>query len=187
MESTFARQVNLETTGQPADFSYPHSLSRPCEIAGKIQDWSAPRSLRSARGKELEKVQAFDSQIHIINGVAGGEDRGAEGREGDADEVRTGEDERGLAGGGDADDPVVAVQTRGDVDVALARDGETLRAAEAAIPGAGVAVGLNGPDGFIGRERGSGDEERACGVDGEMIGGDAGLERGVHEDLALGD
>ena len=55
-----------------------------------------------------------------------------------------------------------------------------------AIPGAGFAVGVDGPDGVVGGERGAGDEERAGGVDGHVIGGGAGLEGGVDEDLALG-
>src|SRR5208282_2415263 len=120
------------------------------------------------------------------NGVVGGEDGGAEGREGDADEVGGGEDERSLGVWSDADQSVAAMEAGGEVDVALAGDGQALRAAEAAEPGAGVAVGLNGPDGFIGGERRSGDKDRAGGVDGEVIGGGAGLERGMNEDLALG-
>jgi hypothetical protein len=88
--------------------------------------------------------------------------------------------------GRDADQAAAAVEAGGEIDVSLARDGQALRTAEAAIPGARVAVGLDGPDGVVGGERRGGDEERAGGVDGEVIGGDAGLERGVDEDLALG-
>ncbi len=100
--------------------------------------------------KALEQVQALDSQVHIINGVVGGEDGGAERRKGHADQVGAGEDERCLALGCDADDAAAAVEAGGKVNVALARDGEALRAAKTAIPDARVAVGIDGPDGVVG-------------------------------------
>ena len=78
------------------------------------------------------------------------------------------------------------METGGQIDVALVVERQSLRTAQAAIPGAGVAVGLDGPDGVVGAERGAGDEERAGCADGQMIGSDAGLEGGVDEDLALG-
>jgi len=40
----------------------------------------------------------------------------------------------------------------------------------------GLAVRVDGPDGVVGRKRRTGDVERACGVEGEVIGRDAGLE-----------
>ena len=55
--------------------------------------------------------------------------------------------------GCDAHESVAAVQAGGDIDIALAGDGQALWAAEAAIPDARVAVGLDGPDGFVGRKR----------------------------------
>ncbi len=79
------------------------------------------------------------------------------------------------------------MEAGGEVDVAVLGERQALGTAQAAIPGAGVAVGLDGPDGVVGGERGAGDEERSVGVDGQVIGGDAGLERGVDEDLALRD
>ena len=59
------------------------------------------------------KAQSFDSQVHIINGFVGGEDGGAEGGEGHADEVYAGEDEGGFAVGGDADQAAAAVKAGG--------------------------------------------------------------------------
>jgi hypothetical protein len=40
-----------------------------------------------------KQIQSFDSQVHIINGFAGGEDGGSEGGEGQSDEVCAGENE----------------------------------------------------------------------------------------------
>src|ERR1035438_3598404 len=78
------------------------------------------------------------------------------------------------------------MEAGGNVDVTLFGEREALGAAETAIPGACVAVGLNGPDSVVGRERWRRDEEGAGGVDGQVIGRDAGLQGGVDEDLALG-
>ena len=102
----------------------------------------------------------MDAQVDIIDGFVGGEDYGAEGGEGYSDKVGAGEDEGGFACGGDADQAAAAMEAGGEVDIAHFGEREALGTAEAAIPGAGVAVGLDGPDGVVGGERGAGDEER---------------------------
>jgi hypothetical protein len=69
----------------------------------------------------LEQGHAFDSQVHIINSAVefglglevGGEDGGAEGGEGYADEAVSGEDERGLALRGDANEAAAAMEAGG--------------------------------------------------------------------------
>src|ERR1039458_994855 len=107
----------------------------------------------------LEQTQSFYSQVHIINGFVGGEDGGSEGGEDQADEVCAGEHEGGLALRGDAHQAALATEAGGQVDVALFGECEALRTAQAAVPGAGFAVRLDGPDGVVGAERGGGDEE----------------------------
>jgi hypothetical protein len=67
----------------------------------------------------LKQREPFDSQVHIINGIVGGEDGGAQGRKGDADEVCSGEDEGCLAVGGYANQAAAAVEAGGEVDVAI--------------------------------------------------------------------
>ena len=138
------------------------------------------------RGQLLKQIQAFYTQVHIINGFVGGEDGGAQGGEGYADQIGTGEDEGGFALGGDADQATATVEAGGEVDVAIFGEGEALGRPRPRIPGAGFAMGVDGPDGVVGGEGRGGNEEGSFGVDGEVIGGDAGLECGVDEDLALG-
>src|SRR5580658_10921409 len=135
--------------------------------------------------RKLKKRHAFNAQVDVVNGIAGGEDGGAKRRKGYADEVGAGEGERGFAGGGDADQAAAAVEAGCDVDVAVFGEREALGTAEAAIPDGCFAVGVDGPDGVVGVEGGGGDEKNAFGIDGEVIGGDGRLKRGVDEDLAL--
>jgi hypothetical protein len=85
---------------------------------------------------------------------------------------------------GDADDAAAAMEAGGQINVALFGEREALGTAQSAIPGTGVAVGLDGPDGVVGAKRGAGDKEGSGGVDCDVIGGRAGLEGGVDEDLA---
>src|SRR3569833_991310 len=77
------------------------------------------------------------------------------------------------------------METGGDIDVAVRGECESLGAAESAIPRASFTMGIDGPDRVIRRERGAGDKKRTYGVDCEVVGGDAGLKRGVNEDLAV--
>ena len=84
--------------------------------------------------RELKGSHSFHSQFHIINCIAVGEDGGAEGREGNADKVDAGDNERGFAGGRDAHQAAAAVEAGGDVDVAILGEGESLRPTKAAIP-----------------------------------------------------
>ena len=78
------------------------------------------------------------------------------------------------------------MQAGGEVDAAVFGECEALGAAKSAIPGLSLAVGVDGPDGVVGVERGRGDKERAFGVDSEMVESDRGLKSRVDEDLALG-
>ena len=83
----------------------------------------------------------------------GGEDGGAQRAEGYADEVVAGDNQRGFARWCDADKAAAAVETGGDVDVSIFGEGEALGTAEASIPGADFAMGVDGPDGVVGEER----------------------------------
>ena len=65
----------------------------------------------------------------LVDGVAGGEGRFAIGQQAEADEVRAGDNERGLAGRRDAHDATVAGERGGDVEVVGAIEGEALGAA----------------------------------------------------------
>ena len=92
-----------------------------------------PMSLRSWC-RRLEKAQAFDSQVHIINGAIGlvrgleigGQDGGSEGRKGDADEAGSGQDQGCIAFGSDADQASAAVEAGSEIDVSIFGEGETL-------------------------------------------------------------
>ncbi len=122
----------------------------------------------------------------MVEGVAGGEGGVAVFEEGEADEVAAGDGEGGLVVAVDADDAALAVEAGGDVEVVVDVEGHALGAAEALIEDGGVAVAVDGVDDLVGGGGGAGDEERAGVVEGEVVGGDAGLERGVDEDLAAG-
>jgi hypothetical protein len=67
----------------------------------------------------LRQTEAFYAQVHIINGLIGGENGIAEGGEGDADEVDSGENERGLALGSHANQSATPVKAGCEVDVAV--------------------------------------------------------------------
>ena len=57
----------------------------------------------------------MDVPPEMVDGVGGGEDDGAVGGECEADEVVARDRERGLALRGNADDPTLAIERRGDV------------------------------------------------------------------------
>ena len=122
----------------------------PLTAPWRVASISLRAAASSPRVRQLEQAQSFDAQVNIINGLLCGEDGGAQGRESDATEVGSGEDESCLSAGSDADQTAAAVKAGGKIDVAFLGEGQTLRTAEAAIPGAGVTVGLDGPDGVIG-------------------------------------
>jgi hypothetical protein len=96
----------------------------------------------------------MNPQVNIINGLVGGEDGGAERGEGKPDEIGAGDGEGCFSFGGDADETALTVEAGGDIEISVGGEGETLRAAEAAIPDAGSAMGVDGPDGVVGGERG---------------------------------
>ena len=158
-------------------------LRRLLSTADRTREAEAVR----LKADSLEQIQPFNSQVHIINGVIGGQDCGAERRKRNAHQIVAGQHQRGLALWRDAHQPAAAVQAGGNEYIALAGNGQSLRTAQPAIPGARVAVRLNGPDGLVRRERRRRDEQRAGGIHGEVIGGYAWLERGVHKDLPLRD
>ena len=87
--------------------------------------------------------------------------------------------------GCDADDAAAAVEAGGHVDAAVARQRQSLGTAQAAIPCARVSVGIDGPDGVVGRERGTGDEEHPRAVHRQVIRRHARLQRGMDEDFAV--
>ena len=116
--------------------------------------------------------------------VAGGEGCAAVFEEGQAYEVVAGDGEGGFAVGCDADDAALAVEACGYVEVVVDVEGEALSAAEALVEDSGVAVAVDGVDGLVAGGGGAGDEEGSGVVEGEMVGGDAGLEGGEDEDLA---
>jgi len=122
----------------------------------------------------------------VVEGVAGGEGGVAVFEEGEADEIAAGDGYGGFALGGDAEDAALAVEAGGDVEVAVDVEGHALSAAETLIEDSGVAVAVDGVDGLVAAGGGAGDEERARVVEGEVVGGDGGFERGVDEDLATG-
>ena len=125
-----------------------------------------------------------DAKIGVVEGVPGGQGGAAVFEEGEAYEVGSGDCEGGLFIGGDADDAAAAVEAGGDVQVVVDVEGDALGAAEALVEDGGGAVGVDGVDGLVGAGGGAGDEECSGGIEGEVVGGDGGLEGGVDEDFA---
>jgi hypothetical protein len=122
----------------------------------------------------------------VVESVSGGEGGVAVLEEGKTYKVAAGDDEGGLVVAVDADDAALSVEAGGDVEVVVGVNCHALGAAEALVEDGGVAVAVDGVDGLVGGGGGAGDEECSGVVEGEMVGGDAGFERGVDEDLAAG-
>src|SRR6185437_531306 len=89
----------------------------------------------------LDQRPAGDAEVEVIEGAASRKRGAAVVEEAEADEVVAGDEE--LGGGAvrrDADDAAAALQRGRDVDVAVGIEREALRAAEALVEDAGVAV-----------------------------------------------
>src|SRR4051812_47639305 len=114
----------------------------------------------------------------MIEGVPGGEHGAAVLNEGQPDEVVSGDDEACFALRRDANDAALTAKAGGDVEIVFEIEGHALGAAESLEEDGGVAVAVDGVNSLIGRGGGPGDEERPLLVEGEVIGGDGGLERG---------
>ena len=121
-----------------------------------------------------------------IGGGGGGEDERVVGIEGEADDVDSGNDEARLSFRGDADDAAVSAPGGGHVEVALEVEGESLGTSEMSEERSDDAVRIDLIDAVVGGGGGTGDVEISVGRKGQVIGGDAGLEGGKDEDLAVG-
>ena len=113
------------------------------------------------------------------------ENRGFAGREGQAHQALAGDFKIGIAFGRDLDDAALAGERSGDIHIAVDIESQSLWTSEAAIEDGDGSVRINFVNGVETGSGGSGDKQIALRAEGEMIGGDAGLERGKDEDLAV--
>src|SRR5690348_13695869 len=168
------------------------SISEPTAmVSASMRVGHLPKRLQWGlrRARLLEETQAFHAQRHIINGGVGSHDGAARWTEGQTDDAAAADDDLRIvlwgAIDGQAQHPAPSAMRGGYIERPGDIDGHALRTAEAAIVNARAAVAVDGVDDVIAGCRGSRDEERAVETESQVIGGDAGLDRGEDENLAI--
>src|SRR5581483_8770816 len=129
--------------------------------------------------------QALDAPGDVVDGVVGGEHGGPAGSKGEADETLSGNHQRGLLFGSDLHNSAAATQGGSNVQVAVHIEGQTLGTSQAAVEHLGGAVRIHAIDGIEAGGGWAGDKEVAIRAERQVIGGDAGLQRGKDKNLAL--
>src|ERR1035437_3448629 len=120
-----------------------------------------------------------------MHAAGGGEHgRGAAG-ERQSNQVLPRYDQRRLAIGCDPHNAAAAVERSRDIEVVVNIDRQSLRTPESAIEDADGAVRIDLLNGIEARSRGPGDIQISVAAEGEMRGGNARLQHGKHEDLAV--
>ena len=149
----------------------------------KSASWDGATTFHGETWRSIPAAgQALNIPGKMMDGAGGGENYGASRSEGQADQALAGDFEIGLAVGCDLHDAARAGERSGDVEIAIDVEGQSLRASQAFVERAHRAVGID----FVDASRcGSGDEQIALRAEGQVIGGDAELERGKDEDLLV--
>src|SRR5579859_5493307 len=121
----------------------------------------------------------------MMYAAGGGQHGSAAGGEGESDQSVACNRQRSFLVGGDLHNASLAGQRGGDVEIAVNVKGQPLRPAQSAIEDVHGAVHVNAVDGIEAGGRGAGDKKRAIGMEGEMVGGDAGFQRGKDKNLPV--
>src|ERR1035437_6755163 len=120
-----------------------------------------------------------------MHAAGGGEHgRGAAG-ERQSNQVLPRYDQRRLAIGCDPHNAAAAVERSRDIEVVVNIDRQSLRTPESAVEDADGAVRIDLLNGIEARSRGASDVQISVVAEGEVIGRDARLQHGEHEDLTV--
>src|SRR5208283_2188954 len=91
----------------------------------------------------------------------------------------------GMTLGRDAHDAAVPAEGSDHEEIAVLIEGETLRAAKAAIEDVYFAILIDAIDAVVTGGGGAADVEFAAGMEGEMVGGEGGFQRRKDKNLAV--
>src|SRR5580704_356359 len=128
---------------------------------------------------------ALDVPRQVMYAAGSCQHRRATGGERQPHEVLAGDDERGFGVGRDVDYAAASADRCCNVEVVVHIDGDSLRASEAAIEDADLAVWIDLVDRVEAGGCRPGDVEISVAAKRKMVGRDAGLEHGKDEDLAI--
>src|SRR5260370_4162540 len=113
-----------------------------------------------------------DGSASLLGGAAGGEDDGASGGEGEADQALACDFEIRQAVGRDLHDATGAGERGGDVEIAVHVEGEALRPSQAFVESRHSSAGIDLENAVIG----TGDEQVSVRTERQVIGGNAEFE-----------
>src|SRR5208283_1080953 len=139
---------------------------------------TADRSLRQQR-------QSLNIPGNVVDGAVGGEDGGLAGSEGQSDQALAGDFEVGLALGSDLHDAAFSGERSGDIDIALDIQRQPLRTPETAVEHGHGSVRVDLINAVEAGSAGPSDEHIAVETEGDVIGGDARLQRREDKNLAV--
>src|SRR5260370_578693 len=162
------------------------STKKSCSLflRGCSQVW--PRLRRGlARRLFRQQRQSRDVPGNVVDGAVGGEDGGVAGSEGQSDQPLAGDFEVGFALGSDLHDPALPGERGGDIEIALYIKSQTLRTSQTAVEHGHGSLGVDFVDAVETGSAGAGDEHIAVGAEGDVIGGDARLQRREDKNLAV--
>ena len=110
-----------------------------------------------------------------------GQDDGAAGGEGEADQTLPGDFEVGESVGGDLHDSAGAGERGGDIEIAVDIEGNALRPSKTFVESAYRSSGIDLVNAIVG----TGYEEISLRTECQVVGGNAELERGKDKDLLI--
>ena len=113
------------------------------------------------------------------------ENGGTAGSERQANQARARNFERRFAVGRDLHDSALAGKRRGDIEISVRVESQTLRASQATEVNRHGTVRINPVNRIEAGSRGSRHEEIALRTDRQMVSGNTGLERSEHKNLAV--
>src|ERR1700733_13799005 len=145
-------------------------------------------SIKTARHSEdTEKLfrqqrQALNIPGKMLDSRRCGENNGASGSERQADQALSGHFKTRFSVGSDLHDAALSGHRRGYIQVAVDIEGDALRAAEPFVESGDGSVRIDLVHAVETGRCGAGHEQIAIRTECEVIGGDAGFERGEDED-----
>src|ERR1700693_4436738 len=117
----------------------------------------------------------------MVHAARGGENYGTSWGKRQTHKTLTGDFEIRQAVRRDLHNPASAGERCRDVEIAVHVEGQSLRSSQTFVESVHGSVGVD----FVNAVGGAGHEQIALRVEGQMIGGDADLERGEDEDLLV--
>src|SRR5882762_4023116 len=120
-----------------------------------------------------------------MDGAVGGEDGRLAGSERKSHQALAGDCEGGLALGSDLYNAAFPGERGGDINIPLNVECQALRTAQTAVEHRHGSVGVDLVDAVEARSAGAGDEHIATRAEGDVVGGDAWLQRRKNKNLPV--